>query len=85
MTVTILDGGMGHELKLRGIVTDGSFLAGIVANISQPEAVERVHADFLRSGCDVVTTNSFMAVPTRMTGAIRYSNFDKILTNNRHV
>ena len=62
MTVTILDGGMGHELKLRGIVTDGSFLARIVANISQPEAVERVHADFLRSGCDVVTTNSFVAV-----------------------
>ena len=66
--VTILDGGMGHELKLRGI-SDGTFLSGVLANEkcspagnSQHSVVESIHTDYLTSGCDVVTTNSFVAV-----------------------
>jgi len=62
--VTILDGGMGHELKLRGI-SDGTFLAGVLANENfacDNDVVESIHRDYLASGCDVITTNSFIAV-----------------------
>lgn len=62
----ILDGGMGHELKLRG-VSDGSFLAGVMANenncdTNNNNVVESIHKDYLAVGCDVITTNSFVAV-----------------------
>lgn len=65
--VTLLDGGMGHELKLRGI-SDGSFVAGVLANenLLQASTVEAIHYDYLAAGCDVITTNSFVAVPRRM-------------------
>jgi S-methylmethionine-dependent homocysteine/selenocysteine methylase len=62
--ITILDGGMGHELKLRGI-SDGTFLAGVLANQSSSnnsDIVESIHLDYLNAGCDVITTNSFVAV-----------------------
>lgn len=65
--VIFLDGGIGHELKQRGIVADdGSFLAGMVANEKQPDVVKDVHGAFCRSGCQVLTTNSFVAVPQRV-------------------
>ncbi len=65
--VTLLDGGMGHELKLRGI-SDGTFVAGVLANenLLQASTVEAIHYDYLAAGCDVITTNSFVAVPRRM-------------------
>ncbi|KAL7451594.1 hypothetical protein ACHAWC_003421 [Mediolabrus comicus] len=65
--VVVLDGGMGHELKLRGI-DDGSFVSGLLANenLLQASTVESIHYDYLAAGCDVITTNSFVAVPRRM-------------------
>lgn len=65
----LLDGGIGHELKRRGI-SDGTFLAGALANEDTngdgAGVVESIHYDFLSAGCDVITTNSFVAVPSRM-------------------
>lgn len=61
--ITILDGGMGHELKLRG-VSDGTFVAGLRANENDVDTnvVESIHMDYLAAGCDVITSNSFVAV-----------------------
>ena len=65
--IIILDGGMGHELKLRG-VSDGTFLAGVLANEKKDcnndniDVVESIHEDYLVAGCDIITTNSFVAV-----------------------
>ena len=61
--ITILDGGMGHELKFRG-VSDGTFVAGLRANedCCNTNVVESIHVDYLAAGCDVITTNSFVAV-----------------------
>ena len=66
--IIILDGGMGHELKLRG-VSDGTFLAGVLANEKKNcnndndvDVVESIHEDYLIPGCDIITTNSFVAV-----------------------
>lgn len=61
----LLDGGNGHELKQPG-VTDGSFLAGLLANEQQPDIVQSVHCDFNETGCRIITTNSFVAVPKRI-------------------
>jgi S-methylmethionine-dependent homocysteine/selenocysteine methylase len=61
--IIILDGGIGHELKLRG-VSDGTFVAGVLANenCSTHNVVEAIHRDYLAAGCVVITTNSFVAV-----------------------
>jgi S-methylmethionine-dependent homocysteine/selenocysteine methylase len=61
--IIILDGGIGHELKLRG-VSDGTFVAGVLANenCSTDSVVEAIHRDYLTAGCVVITTNSFVAV-----------------------
>jgi S-methylmethionine-dependent homocysteine/selenocysteine methylase/quinol monooxygenase YgiN len=65
--VILLDGGNGHELKQRGVISDGSFLAGLLANEQQPEMIQKLHCDFVRQGgCQVITTNSFVAVPERV-------------------
>lgn len=64
--IILLDGGNGHELKQRGVSSDGSFLAGVLANEKEPAVVRAVHGDFCRSGCRVITTNSFVAVPQRV-------------------
>ena len=71
--ITILDGGIGHELKHRGVVSsDGTFVAGVLQNEindsltnKKPNVVESIHMDYL-AHCDVITTNSFVAVPQRM-------------------
>lgn len=66
--VVVLDGGMGHELKLRGIDDGSGFVSGVLANenLLQASTVESIHNDYLAAGCDVITTNSFVAVPRRM-------------------
>ena len=58
--LTVLDGSMGHELKLRGLA-DGTFMPGLVANIDHPADVTAVHAEYVAVGADVITTNSFVA------------------------
>ena len=70
--ITILDGGIGHELKRRGVLSsDGTFVAGVLQNeindslTNKINVVESIHADYL-AHCDVITTNSFVAVPQRM-------------------
>jgi homocysteine S-methyltransferase len=61
--IIISDGGMGHELKRRGI-SDGTFVAGALANekYSNSDIVETIHREYIAAGCDVITTNSFVAV-----------------------
>jgi homocysteine S-methyltransferase len=66
VSLFLLDGGNGHELKQRGVITDGSFAAGVLANETSPSIVQAVHSDFLHAGCRILTTNSFVAVPSRM-------------------
>ena len=62
----ILDGGIGHLLKSKGVqqLCDGLkydelFAAGSLANILRPELVREVHEQYIRSGVDVIETNNF--------------------------
>jgi Homocysteine S-methyltransferase len=69
MTVTFLDGGMGHLLKSQGCIDslnlpyDQQFLSSCLANIHAPLAVTAAHQAYLNAGCDVITSNSFVATP----------------------
>ena len=67
----IMDGGMGHLLKDRGIripglAIDQQFLAGALANLEHPEQVKAIHREYLEAGSRLVTTNNFVATPYYM-------------------
>ena len=53
-----LDGAMGTELLRRGVATPLP-LWSASANVSHPEVVEQIHRDYVRAGCDLITTNTF--------------------------
>mmetsp|Transcript_60667 Transcript_60667/g.94322 ORF Transcript_60667/g.94322 Transcript_60667/m.94322 type:complete len:543 (+) Transcript_60667:3-1631(+) len=67
--ITVLDGGMGHELRRRGVKIEGPigsqkrFLGVALANENQPELVCGAHAAYLEAGADVITTNNYAVVP----------------------
>lgn len=68
--ITILDGGMGHLLRRRGVLVAGEigsmqrFLGVALANTEQPDLVVKSHLDYLESGSTVITTNSYSCVPS---------------------
>lgn len=68
-TATLLDGGMGHQLKAMGIRIEGQvgsltrFLGVAMANIKQPKLVRDAHLAFIDAGADIITTNSYAIVP----------------------
>jgi len=54
----LLDGGMGRELRARGVDIMTSIWS---ANglISAPQTVKQIHADFISAGADIITTNTY--------------------------
>ena len=56
--VVVLDGATGTELRRRGVRLDPNAWSGPAA-LSHPELLSDVHADYLRAGADVITTNTF--------------------------
>ncbi len=57
----ILDGGMGQELIRRGASGQG-VLWSASALIDHPGTVVAIHEDFIRSGADVISTNSYACI-----------------------
>ncbi len=54
----LLDGGMGRELRRRGVpISDTIWSAN--ALLVAPEVVRQVHDDFIAAGADVITTNTY--------------------------
>lgn len=60
--VTILDGGMGRELKRRGAPFRQPEWSAL-AMMEAPEVVGEVHSSFIQNGAQVITTNSYALVP----------------------
>ncbi|MDE3156229.1 MAG: bifunctional homocysteine S-methyltransferase/methylenetetrahydrofolate reductase [Acidobacteriota bacterium] len=56
--VLVCDGAMGTMLYARGVFINRSFDA---LNLTQPDLVAEVHADYVRAGADVIETNTFGA------------------------
>lgn len=57
--VVIVDGGMGTEIKRRGIA-EGSSELSVLAMLQSPEAIREIHLDFLRTGAEVIITNTYI-------------------------
>lgn len=62
MQITILDGGMGRELARRKAPFQQPEWSAL-ALYQQPSAVQAVHEDFIQSGAQIITTNSYAVVP----------------------
>ena len=63
MEVILLDGGMGHLLKQRGLLVPGlpydqQFLAGAIANVEAADQIVAAHKEYINAGAEVITTNS---------------------------
>jgi len=56
--VLVCDGAMGTLLYAKGIFINRCFEA---LNLTQPDLVREVHAEYLRAGADVIETNTFGA------------------------
>ena len=63
--VVILDGGMGAELENLGASIDKD-LWSARCSIDNPEIVREVHQNFVNSGADVITTNTYSSTPISM-------------------
>jgi len=67
--VTILDGGMGHQLKAMGIEITGPvgsirrFLGVATAIVEKPQMVIDAHLAFIDAGAQCVITNNYACVP----------------------
>jgi S-methylmethionine-dependent homocysteine/selenocysteine methylase len=63
--VTLLDGGMGFELKLRGVGVPShtESIWSALALIEDPDAVVDVHAAYIDAGADVLTINNYSVTP----------------------
>ena len=72
MTITLLDGGTGRELKRIGAPFRQPEWSAL-ALIEAPEYVRRVHESFVAAGADVITTNSYAVVPFHI-GAARFAS-----------
>lgn len=60
--LVILDGGTGTELQHRDVPMHG-FAWSAAALETHPEAVRRVHEDFILAGADVIITNTYSTAP----------------------
>lgn len=56
--IVLLDGGTGAELRRRGVTLDRHAWSGPAA-LTHRDLLVDIHADYLRAGADVVTTNTF--------------------------
>lgn len=64
----ILDGAMGSLLEAKGLtLKDGSWSAKV--NFSNPELIIKIHEDYIDSGSDIITTNTFRTNPLAMMQA----------------
>ena len=54
----VLDGAMGTELSKRGVQTKLPLWTA-ESNISHPYLVEQIHKEYIQSGADIITTNTF--------------------------
>ena len=57
-TPVILDGGMGRELRFRGVETLSTIWSANALLVA-PEVVRQVHEDYIAAGARVITTNTY--------------------------
>lgn len=67
--ITLLDGATGTELRARGVnVRDyKSSLWSALACVEAPDAVTRLHRDYINAGADIITVNNYAVTPVLLT------------------
>ncbi len=66
--VTLLDGGMGEELRRRSPAGDHPLWSAQVM-IEAPDVVRALHRDYIDAGADVITANTYAIVRRRLAAA----------------
>jgi S-methylmethionine-dependent homocysteine/selenocysteine methylase len=66
--VVILDGTTGTELQRRGAPMDDAAWCA-VATMTHGDLLRGIHADYIRAGADIVTTNTFSSARHMLEGA----------------
>lgn len=61
--ITLLDGGMGQELRRRGLTQERLWSAHTL--MTRPEEVQRLHEEFIAAGANVITTANYPVTPKR--------------------
>jgi homocysteine S-methyltransferase len=56
--IVLIDGGTGSELKRRGVAMHAAAWSAPAA-LMHPEILRELHADYIRAGADIITTNTF--------------------------
>jgi homocysteine S-methyltransferase len=73
--VTVIDGGFSTQLaEYMGSNIDGDPLWSAKFNYTHPEAVMKSHLDFLRSGAQIILTNTYQA---SVEGYTKYLNMSR--------
>ena len=67
----LLDGGTGSELQRRGVdvlkgATDRLKAWSATANVEYADVVQQVHQGYLRVGADIIISNNFWTIPSRL-------------------
>jgi S-methylmethionine-dependent homocysteine/selenocysteine methylase len=66
----LLDGATGTELQRRDVPMDDAAWCALAA-LTHPDTLRAVHEDYVRLGCDVITTNTFASARHLMARAGR--------------
>jgi homocysteine S-methyltransferase len=70
----LLDGGIGSYLQQKGFETDNTLWTTKI-NQSDPEAIIKIHKEYIESGADIVTTNTFRTNPSSLNkSGLSYSS-----------
>jgi len=73
----LLDGGMGRELRFRGVDVMTSIWSAR-ALIDAPAVVREIHSDFIAAGADIITINSYGIVKSSLAWAGIEDRFTKL-------
>lgn len=78
--LTLLDGAMGTELRARGVqVRDyKSSLWSALACVEAPEAVIKLHRDYIEAGADIITVNNYAVTPVLLAREGREADFEAL-------
>ncbi len=68
----ILDGAMGSLLQQKKLKTDDNLWMSYL-NLDKPETILKIHKDYIKSGADIITTNTFRTNPIAFNKSIRLS------------
>ncbi len=73
----LLDGGMGRELRTRGVDLQPSIWSAS-ALIHAPDIVRQIHLDYISAGADIITTNTYGIIRKNLAVESLENQFEKL-------